>query len=432
MSKAQGTPVNRDSVFVAGGQPSVTYVERAHLQIEESVLRALRLPNQIFSLAGPTKSGKTVLCRKMLADAPYVWLEGGQLETAKEAWEKICYVLNYPMEVSRGAKEEDKAEVSLGNKLFMAISGSRLYATESKRTYRIDSMASAIRHLDDKKITLVIDDFHYLPPDARKAFLRNIKGPVFDGLKLILLSVTHRGMDAVKAESELQGRVSSVIVPEWEIRDLKEIAEKGFLELNIKCSPRLIDRLAQESQGSPFLMQKLCWEICVVLGVDDRAKTPVQLPEEFDIGAICTRLSKDFGHHIYKKLEAGPQSRSPRKKRTLNSGGHCDIYSAILMAIAGTGPKSSMLYDEIRSGLEVLLEDGAPQKNEITAALKHLAKISEAVGNDAGLDWSDDERTVDISDPYLRFYLRWQIRPLTLRRSRKGWWQRTFGQGSDT
>jgi hypothetical protein len=52
-----------------------------------------------------------------------------------------------------------------------------LSAAETKRTYKIDSMASAIRHLKEKRVALVIDDFHYLPMEARTTFLRNIKGP---------------------------------------------------------------------------------------------------------------------------------------------------------------------------------------------------------------------------------------------------------------
>jgi hypothetical protein len=53
--------VSRNSVFVAGGQPSITYVEREALHIERDLTRSLSSPNQIVSLAGPTKCGKTVL-----------------------------------------------------------------------------------------------------------------------------------------------------------------------------------------------------------------------------------------------------------------------------------------------------------------------------------------------------------------------------------
>ncbi len=261
----------RDTVFTAAGQPSVTYVDRAHLSIEGTVSRAIRLPNQIVSLAGPSKSGKTVLCRKVLSREQYVWLEGGQVDSIKSIWEKVCYELNYPKTISKKGKSETKVGISL-NKFLFSADGSHLRASETERNYEIDSMASAIRHLSEQKISLVIDDFHYLLPEVRKAFLRNVKGPVFNGLKLILLSVTHRGNDAVKSENELQGRVTAVSVPDWNSSDLKQIAVKGFGELNVECPENVVERLASESQKSPSLMQKLCWEICVGIGVDERVQ----------------------------------------------------------------------------------------------------------------------------------------------------------------
>lgn len=89
-------------------------------------------------------------------------------------------------------------------------------------------MAAALKRLREKDITLVIDDFHYMSPDARTEFLHNIKGAVFAGLRVVLLSITHRAFDAIKAEKELTGRFVSVAVPEWQANDLKLIPEKGF------------------------------------------------------------------------------------------------------------------------------------------------------------------------------------------------------------
>jgi hypothetical protein len=274
-------------------------------------------------------------------------------------------------------------------------------------------MASAIRHLQEEKIALVIDDFHYLDAETRKRFLRNIKGPVFNGLKVILISVTHRGNDAVKAETELQGRVTSVIVPDWDIGDLQQIATKGFAELTITCPKRIVSRLAEESQKSPSLMQKLCWEICVGVGVDKKPDASVVVSENYDLIPICKRIAQQAGHPVYQKLEVGPQNRKPRMKRRLKSGGTADIYRAIFMGIAATGPEAKINYDTLREKMAAILLDEPPQKHEITSALKHLAKISQDIGNDAGIDWDEDERKVDISDPYLRFYLRWQVRPVS-------------------
>ena len=245
-------PLTRDTVFVAGGQPSVTYVEREQLHIERNLARALASPNQIVSLAGPTKCGKTVLCRRILGEREYIWLDGGQVATAAQLWEKACYELNYPSEVTKGAGDNVSGQARV-SAFFLTASGSRLSSTETTRTYKIDSMATALRHLIERSVILVVDDFHYIPEGPRLELLRNIKGAVFNGLKVLLLSVTHRAFDAIKSETELTGRFTAITVPEWTTDDLVKIPEKGFSVLNMSCSGELVKKLAEEAQEKSVL-----------------------------------------------------------------------------------------------------------------------------------------------------------------------------------
>jgi hypothetical protein len=224
--KAQTMPatrVSRDTVFIAGGQPSITYVDRKQLDMERHLARGIATPNQIVSLSGPTKSGKTVLCRHVLDDRQYIWIEGGQSRTSDDVWQKICYELNYPVEITKGDSSKTSITAAIRGLIFSA-SGSQLSESETKRKYTVDSLASATRHLIENDIALIIDDFHYLDEDARQEFLRNIKGSVFAGLHVVLLSVTHRTFDAIKAETELTGRFISVTVPEWSRDDLSLVA----------------------------------------------------------------------------------------------------------------------------------------------------------------------------------------------------------------
>lgn len=59
--------VTRDSVFIAGGQPTVTYVGRKQTDVERELARAIAAPNQISSLAGPTRGD--VLAGHLAAEA---------------------------------------------------------------------------------------------------------------------------------------------------------------------------------------------------------------------------------------------------------------------------------------------------------------------------------------------------------------------------
>jgi hypothetical protein len=402
--------LSRDEVFVAGGQPSVTYVEREELHIERNLARALASPNQIVSLSGPTKSGKTVLCRRVLGERYYVWIEGGQIKQSNEIWDKICYELNVPIEMGFSASTQTEGGISIDLPFVASGSGSRLSSSERSRTFRIDSMSEALNYMLRNKLYLVIDDFHYLDEAGRLDFLRNVKGAVFNGLKVIVMAVTHRAFDAIKAESELTGRFTAITIPEWSIDDLSKIPQKGFGAMNIVAGAQLKDSLAHEAQESPFLMQKFCWEICYDMGIDFAPSEFTRIQSSYDLNEMYVRLAQDAGLPIYEKLVAGPQSRKERMKRPLRTGETADVYEATLTAIAQTGPRTTLSYEDIRAQLGALLLDKVPQKHEVSSALKHLSRISAEIGTDKGIDWEEDKRQLNLTDPYLRFYLRWQVR----------------------
>jgi hypothetical protein len=402
---------HRDDVFVAGGQPTYTYVERSAEHIELKLARAIATPNQIVSLSGPTKTGKTVLCRRVLGKRQFVWIDGGQVKSGDDFWSRVAYVLNLPDSSENTTASETKAEVGGSIPLVLTANGSQLFRNSTTEKREIGSLAGAITFLTQNKIMLVIDDFHYIVEEPRTELMRNVKGAVFNGLKVILLSVSHRVFDAIKAEAELTGRFTAISLPHWSSQDLAQIPIKGFAELGTNCPESVVKKLCAEAQESPFLMQKFCWEICFDLGIEHKEFLSTHaVPEDYDLPAMFKRLSLDAGLPIYQKLAAGPQSRKVRAKRPLRGGGVADIYQALLLALAESGPKAVISYDELRETLNQILLEQIPQKHEITSALKHLSRISREIGAESAVDWDDDNREINLVDPYLRFYLRWQVR----------------------
>lgn len=406
--------MHRDDVFVAGGQPTTTYVDRQELHVERSLARAIATPNQIVSLAGPTKTGKTVLCRKVLGDREYVWVDGGQIKDANSLWAKVASELNVPNERSNELGASKNIEVGASAYIFSA-GGSRLSTQSSSETHRVDGVAESLQLMQQRRIALVIDDFHYIDAESRTEIVRNLKGAIFNGLKVLLLSVAHRVFDAISAESELTGRFISVTLPEWTAGELSQIPQLGFDALSVTCPQIIINSLVAESQSSPFLMQKFCWEICF----DREIEAPPhfglrhEIPNNYDLRGMYARIAQDAGLPIYQKLVTGPQARKERLKRPLKSGGEADIYEATLLALAETGPLPNVSYEDLRAKLSGLLTEMMPQKHEITSALKHLANISLKGGLSSAIDWDEDSREISITDPYLRFYLRWQVRSTT-------------------
>ncbi|MEP6537715.1 MAG: P-loop NTPase fold protein, partial [Bryobacteraceae bacterium] len=334
-----------------------------------------------------------------------------QVKDAVDFWKRVAYELDLPSTIESASQTETKVGIEGSIPLVMTASGSQLLKRSKTEKREVESLASAITDMTQQKIMLVIDDFHYLAEEPRIELMRNVKGAVFNGLKVILLSVTHRVFDAIKAESELTGRFTAISLPHWTVSDLSQIPVKGFQELGVSCPANIIDALCAEAQENPFLMQKFCWEICFDLGIEKKKLIGSHaIPADYNTTSMFRRLSLDAGLPIYQKLAAGPQSRKVRAKRPLRIGGVADIYQAVLLALAESGPRAVISYEELRDLLTGLLAQQIPQKHEITSALKHLSRISRAIGAESAVDWDDDNREINLVDPYLRFYLRWQVR----------------------
>jgi predicted ATP-dependent Lon-type protease len=82
--------VSANRVFVAGGMPTDTYVHRRHLGLEDRLRSELFSGYQIVCVTGPTKSGKSVLCKAILADKKSIWLHGGQISDETEFWQQAA------------------------------------------------------------------------------------------------------------------------------------------------------------------------------------------------------------------------------------------------------------------------------------------------------------------------------------------------------
>lgn len=402
---------HRDEVFVAGGQPTYTYVERSSEHVELKFARAIATPNQIVSLSGPTKTGKTVLCRRTLGNRQFVWIDGGRVQSGDDFWKQVACELNIPASMEQTSESATQTGLEASLPMVITANGSQFLKSSNVAKHEIQALGSAIACMTQEKIMLVIDDFHYVPEAVRTELMRNVKGAVFNGLKVILLSVTHRVFDAIKAESELTGRFTAISLPHWAVADLIQIPAKGFTLLGTICPDSVISSLCAEAQENPFLMQKFCWEICFDLKIEQQNPGASHtVPENYDSMAMFRRLSQDAGLPIYQTLAAGPQSRKVRAKRPLRDGGVADIYQAVLLALAESGPKAVISYDDLRDLLGDVLSSQVPQKHEITSALKHLSRISRKIGAGSAIDWDEGKREITLVDPYLRFFLRWQVR----------------------
>lgn len=390
-------------VFVAGGLPNLTYVDRKHLNLEKNLRAELTEGYKIIAVTGPTKSGKTVLCKKVIREDHAIWIDAGQIEKSDDFWGALLGALEMPTE--KIEKEDESFSAGLRSlftlKAEIASGRSVKFAAPSKK--------EILTLMRERGFALIVDDFHYLSDVMQTEVVRSLKSEVFAGLQAILIAVPHRAFDAISAEPEMEGRYSHIEIPEWNADDLSRIATTGFDLLGITVPTEAITNFCSEALGSPLLMQRFCGRLCTHYEIAETVRSAIEIkPTKEVLDQIFKSVAKQFGFPTFERLAKGPQSRSRRNPRRLKDGsGSLDIYQAILVSVGRTGPKAKLHYDEIRDAMKGLLKEvDLPQKHEVSNALGQMETIARTkLKGEPVLEWSKDY--LYLTNPFLMFYMRW-------------------------
>src|SRR3954451_5972727 len=87
-------------VFTPTGVPSVTYVYRQDKDLESQLKLAVKTPGLIVSLSGPSKSGKTVLMKRVIPSDDLITVSGASIKTPDQLWDRVLTWMDAPIETS--------------------------------------------------------------------------------------------------------------------------------------------------------------------------------------------------------------------------------------------------------------------------------------------------------------------------------------------
>lgn len=415
-------------VFTPFDTPTVTYVDRAEHKLEKTLRSHYDTPNVIVSISGPSKSGKTVLIKKVVPEDELIPVAGAGVTSAENLWERVIHWMGGPVEtstsVSYGVEATASAEASGKLKVpFVAEGqaggtagvGTNLTKTSSE-SRRADGLTSIIREVADSNFVVFIDDFHYITDNIREEVGRQIKAAAENGIKIITASVPHRSDDVVRSNPELRGRVACLDLAYWSPDELQQIAIKGFGALNVSLPKSIEKRLVAEAFGSPQLMQAICLNISYELQVDHALDklTEFNVSERIVSDALQrTSAFSDF-NKMLTAFHTGPRTRgTERKLHEFWDGTKGDVYRAILLAIKNEPAELSLPYDKILARVREVCKAEAPVGSSIVSALEQIQLIGEEVQPATSpISWDGD--VFVITDPYFLFYLRHSDKLATL------------------
>ena len=423
MAKAKGLTAH--DVFTPSSFPEHTYVARGDNDLEDKLRFAIKTKGQIVSVSGPSKSGKTVLVEKVVGKDKLVPVVGAGIREPEQVWTRVLDWFDAPFnttqqkswQLATGARVGVKAEadviIASGETSGDLNTGFTRRTTGMERKGR-RGLEQVIEVMGGTDLVVLVDDFHYIPREVRVEVAKQLKEAARRDVKIVTAAVPHRADDVIRANPELQGRVTVIDVGYWRPRDLARIAEAGFDALNVDIEAASAERLAHQAAGSPQLMQALCLYACFVLGTTDRMPKRIgeKLKDEDHVKACrLTSTIADF-RTLVDALEAGPRTRSgDRKTYTFTDGSEGDVYRAILKAIAAEPLVLAFDYEEVLRRVRALCDGEAPGGSSVTGACAHMARLAEEQMPTARvLTWDDRDQILEIPDPYLSFYLRWSDR----------------------
>ena len=121
-----------------------------------------------------------------------------------------------------------------------------------------------------------------------------------------------------------------------------------------------------------------------------------------------TSSNTDF-RSLVDVLDAGPKTRgAERKIYKFEDGSEGDVYRCILKAVAADPPRLSFDYEDLTKRVADICNDDVPVGSSVIGTCLHMTKLAlDKFPSERAIDWDEQKQILDIPDPYLLFYFRW-------------------------
>jgi hypothetical protein len=410
-------------VFTPNSYPRYTYVQRDELHHERLLREWAKTSNQIASISGPSKAGKTVLVQRVIGEDNLITVSGASVRSADQLWDRVLDWWGEPTTMMTSTVEtktetetrERGAQLGLtgtgashkSGHLEATAAAETLQATASRR-----GLPQVVSELANTPYTILLDDFHYIPAAVQVDVAQQLKDAASRGLRICVATVPHKADNVVRALPELRGRVLSIDLDYWTKRDLLLIPQLGCPLLGLEVDRASLAMFATEAAGSPQLMQSICQWMCNHLGVRETAEHKSVTLDDLGRKEILFLTSNTADSRtLVRALISGPKRSGDRRTYVHSDGRTGDVYLTVMRALAMDPPKLRIEYSELSERLDKLTMRAAPDGASVVGACTRMAQIAQGLGAPTGpsLEWDEQTQTMWITDPYLLFYLRWSV-----------------------
>lgn len=162
---------------------------------------------------------------------------------------------------------------------------------------------------------VIIDDFHLLSDDLKRAFsdlLKVLADEAREDIKLILIGINRAGECLVQLAPDLNNRIDTIRFEKNPEEKVLELVSKGECVLNIDI--RCKDEIVANSFGSFHIAQMLCQAVCIAQNITESqsTKVTVDIPFGVVVSNQMQELSRVFAQPT-KTFAAGNRNRRDGK-----------------------------------------------------------------------------------------------------------------------
>ena len=291
---------------VFGIRPDInehSYIDRGRL--DQEFKKLIERKQTHVAIRGASKAGKSWLRQRVLED-PIV-VQCRLTYTTADIYRDALARLGIRIELEKSSTSAIQGKISAsgeaGFKLIAKASGSGEIGGEhswsetnqaiGKDINDLEFIASVIR---ESGRTLVIEDFHYLPPAEQRKFAFDLKTLWDYKTFVVVVGVWISENMLITLNPDLSDRIEELSVT-WQPSELVEVFKKGCSKLNLTPSDEVASELASISYESVGLLQKLALRL-----IDDELGISESAPVESQVRISSTGHVHDAAMHVAEQL----------------------------------------------------------------------------------------------------------------------------------
>lgn len=266
-------------VFTPSSPATLTFVEREGIRTK--ITNSLRTKGKQLVIYGPSKSGKSTLINNKLEQLYENYITtycSSDMKIDSLILDAFDQLDPYYITEKKGTKTKSvsstlSAEYSGIKASITALSEDKTETTKGRIIPPQLNSRRLGQFIGEINACWVIEDFHKISNTEKQKFSDIMKNFMdlsfnYDSLKIIAIGAENTAREVVEYDSNMEDRVSEILVPLLSDTELKGIISKGENLLNIEIPEHVNDLIIQYSKGLGSVCHQLCLNMCFADDID--------------------------------------------------------------------------------------------------------------------------------------------------------------------